>query len=207
MNELATLVIGMIFGGGILLMALAAAFLFWTAVQMRKESGDSKKETTAAIKANTVAIEKMRSEVALALSQMDAQRLYEASVGIQKVNKKLSESVTQLNKVVFAATPPGLDMSGINTPGFNLDEEAQDDARMIAERNRWLAQQPPDEIDPEQVSNFFAQRRRSGIYPIGSTPPAGGAYQAVAESQPEAPVATLPDLGGDDLSGEGELFK
>jgi hypothetical protein len=209
MNELAVLVIGMIFGGGILLMALAAAFIFYTAVQMRKESGDSKKETTAAIKANTAAIDKMRGEVALALSQMDAQRLYEASVAIQKASKLLIDTTQQLNKVVYAATPPDL-LGRPLMPGFNLEDEAMDDARMIAERNRWQAGQAP-EVSPQAVNDFFEERRRKnagGIYSVGSTPPAATAYETIAQQQPERQVETLPDIGGEEeLTGAGELFK
>jgi len=202
MNELAVLVIGMIFGGGILLMALAAAFIFYTAVQMRKDSSDAKKETTSALKANTVAIDKMRGEVALALSQMDAQRLYEASVAIQKASKLLISTASQLNKVVYAATPPEIPVE----QGWNLDEEAAEDARISAERNRWLAGQAPDEIDPKAVQDFFAQRqKRNGVFGVG-TPPPTTAYETLAQQQPEKPVETLPDLGGtDDLSGAGEF--
>jgi hypothetical protein len=204
-NELAILVIGMIFGGGILLMALAAGFLFWTAVQMRKDSGDAKKETTAAIKANTVAIDKMRGEVALALSQMDAQRLYEASVAIQKASKLLISSTAQLNKVVYAATPPDIPVE----QGWNLDEEAAEDARISAERNRWMAGQEPDAIDPAAVQDFFANRnKRNGVYSVGSTPPATTAYEELAQQQPMKPVETLPDFDPDsELTGAGEINK
>jgi len=209
MNDLALIAIGLLFGIVLCVVGVAAAFLFWTAIQMRKESADSRKETTAAIKSNTVAIDKMRGEVGLALSQMDAQRLYEASVAIVGAKKQLAQIVAHLNKVVYASQPPGLDMSG--TQGFTLEDEAADDQRMISERNRWLAQQQPDAIDPERVNDFFEQRRRSnrgGIHTMESTPPAAGAYQAVVEQQSEKPVATLPDLEPEsELAGTGELFK
>lgn len=200
MNDLALIAIGLLFGIVLAVVAGAAGFLFWTAIHMRKEAGESKKEVSAAIKANTVAIDKMRGEVALSLSQMDAQRLYEASVGIIGAKKQLTAIVNQLNKVVFAATP-----EVPSTPGFTMEEEAADDARMLDERNRWLAGEP---IDPEQVNDFFEQRRRNnkgGIHKIGSTPPPDGAYLSIREAQTERPVETLPDLGDEELTGVGEL--
>jgi hypothetical protein len=210
-NELALIAIGMMFGMVLLFVGIAAAFLFYTAVQMRKESAESKKSVTASLKSNTAAIDLLRSEVALSLSRMDAERLYEASVSIQKANKRLEQTAQMLSKIVFASTspPPGLDMTG--TPGFTMEEEAADDARMLDERNRWLAEQDHDPVDPAQVQDFFERRRRetrSGIHSIGSTPPANGAYTSVTQGQPEKPVATLPDLGGDeDLVGVSELAK
>jgi hypothetical protein len=109
-----------------------------------------------------------------------------------------------LNKVVYAATPPDIPVE----QGWNLDEEAAEDARISAERNRWMAGQEP-EIDPQQVNDFFASRqRRDGVFKIGSTPPATTAYQTLAEQQPEKPVETLPDFtGADDLAGVGEFNK
>ena len=69
-----------------------------------------------------------------------------------------------------------------------------------------MAQQQPETMDPAAVSDFFGRRRRDGIYSVGSTPPAGTAYQAVAEQQPERPVETLPDIGGDEeLVAHGEF--
>jgi hypothetical protein len=206
MNELALIAIGLLFGVVLSVVAIAAGTLFYVSVQMRRESTEAKRDVAAAIQLNTIAIDKMRGEVGLALSQMDAQRLYEASVAIQKVSKLLHGTVSQLNKVVYAAVPPGLDMGGPQTPGFTLEEEAADDARMLEERRRWQAEQTVPSVSPEAVSDFFEQRRRNGIYSVGSTPPATGAYQAVAEQQPERPVETLPDIGGDDdLTGQGEL--
>ena len=118
MNELALIAIGLLFGVVLAVVAIAAGFMFYTAIQMRRESTESKRDTVEAIRLNTIAIDKMRGEVGLALSQMDAQRLYEASVGIQRVNKNLMASVAQLNKIVFAAVPPGLEMNGTQPPGF-----------------------------------------------------------------------------------------
>lgn len=201
MNDLALIAIGLLFGIVLAVVAGAAGFLFWTAIQMRKEAAESKKEVSAAIKSNTVAIDKMRGEVALALGQMDAQRLYEASVGIIGAKKQLTAIVNQLNKVVFAAAPEPAPPTG-----FTMEDEAADDARMIEERNRWLAQQP-DPIPAEQVNDFFEQRRRNnkgGIRSM-STPPPDGAYLSITEAQPEKPVATLPDLGDEELTGVGEL--
>ena len=210
MNDLALIAIGMMFGMVLLLVGIAAAFLFYTAVQMRKESAESKKSVAAALKANTAAIDLLRSEVALSLSRMDAERLYEASVSIQKANKRLGATAQMLSKIVFASTSPapGLDMTG--TPGFTMEEEAADDARMLDERNRWLADQQPEPVNAAQVNDFFAERRRhqrGGIHTIGSTPPPNGAYQSVTQDQPEKPVATLPDLGDEDLVSISELAK
>lgn len=211
MNDLALIAIGMMFGMVLLAVGFAAAFLFYTALQMRKESAESKKIVTTSLKTNSTAIDLLRSEVALSLSRMDAERLYDASVSIQKANKRLGQTAQMLSKIVFASTSsaPGLDMG--NTPGFTMEDEAADDARMLEERNRWLNEQQPEPVDPAQVSDFFERRRRetrSGIHSIGSTPPAGNAYQSVTQDQPEKPVATLPDLGGDeDLVGITELAK
>lgn len=200
-NELALISIGLLFGIVLAVVTVASGFLFVTAARMRRESNDAKREVSEAIRLNTLAIDKMRGEVGLALSQMDAQRIYESSVAILGARRELAGVVTQLKKIVYAV--PG-EPSAPTTPGFTLEEEAADDARMIAERNRWNAQQT-EPIDPEQVNDYFAKRRRSGVFSMGSTPPAESAFAEAVSQQPERGVETLPDLGDDELSGQGEL--
>lgn len=202
MNDLALIVIGLLFGLVLAVVSGAAGFLFYTAVQMRKENADTRRQTSSVIADNTSAIDRMRGEVSTALTQMDAQRLYEASVAVQKNSKQLSQIIGHLNRIVFSVPTDTPSMPQM--PGFNLEDEASDDARMLEERNRWLAGQSPD-ITPEQVQDFFANRRRNGVFSVGSTPPAVGAYQSIAEEQIEKPVSTLPDLDdGNDLTEIGE---
>ncbi len=202
MNDLALIVIGLLFGLVLAVVSGAAGFLFYTAVQMRKENADTQRQTSSVIADNTSAIDRMRGEVSTALTQMDAQRLYEASVAVQKNSKQLSQIIGHLNRIVFSVPTDTPSMPQM--PGFNLEDEASDDARMLEERNRWLAGQSPD-ITPEQVQDFFANRRRNGVFSVGSTPPAVGAYQSIAEEQIEKPVSTLPDLDdGNDLTEIGE---
>ncbi len=133
MNDFALIAIGLLFGIVLAVVAVAAAFLFYTAIHMRRESAEAKKEVSAAVKSNTAAIDKMRGEVALALGQMDAQRIYESSVAILGAKKELNSVVSQLKKIVYASVP-----AEPAQQGFAMDEEAADDARMLEERDRWL---------------------------------------------------------------------
>lgn len=201
MNDLALIAIGLLFGIVLAVVMIAAAFLFWTAIQMRKEASEAKRDVAKAMRECTQAITEIRIEVANSLAKLNPDRVDEAYAGIVKSHRTLSGIVGQLNKIVFAAVTPEM------PTGFAMDDEAADDARMLAERNRWMAQQTP-EVSQDQVNDFFASRRRSGIYSVGSTPPATGAYQAIAEQQVEKPPQTLPDLEPDaELAGTGELFK
>lgn len=201
MNDLALIAIGLLFGIVLAVVMIAAAFLFWTAIQMRKEAADAKRDVAKAMRECTQAINEIRIEVANSLAKLNPDRVDEAYAGIVKSHRTLSGIVGQLNKIVFAAVTPEM------PTGFAMDDEAADDARMLAERNRWMAQQAP-EVSQEQVNDFFANRRRNGVYSVGSTPPATGAYQAIAEQQAEKPPQTLPDLDPDaELAGTGELFK
>lgn len=201
MNDLALIAIGLLFGIVLAVVMIAAAFLFWTAIQMRKEASEAKRDVAKAMRECTQAITEIRIEVANSLAKLNPDRVDEAYAGIVKSHRTLSGIVGQLNKIVFAAVQPEM------PTGFAMDDEAADDARMLAERNRWMAQQAP-EVSQEQVNDFFATRRRNGVYSVGSTPPATGAYQAIAEQQVEKPPQTLPDLEPDaELAETGELFK
>lgn len=208
MNELALIAIGAVIGASLCLVSGVGALMLWSVYRIRKDNEAVTKGIVTLLQQNAVAMDKLRGEVGLSLSRMDAERLYEASLAIQKSAKSLSVQVAALNKAVFAGAPQGLD---VTNPEFTLADEAEDDARMIGERNRW-ASGLSEEDQAKAVNDFFATRRRAaqaGIHPIGSTPPYTG-YEAMQEQQPQ-PSAGLPDFAdaagedGLDLTGVPEL--
>lgn len=212
LNDLALLAIGLGLGLALSLVAVMVAALLYVAYRQREQSRQAQLQITQLLQSSTQAIDKLRGEVGLSLSRMDAERLYEASLAIQRASRSLSSQVGALNKAVFAQSSlgPGLDVSnggyGQSLPEqFTMEDEAADDERMLREANRWnggpsvspAAVPDPlasltDEEKSHRVQRFFEQRRQqvrtaTGIRSISDTPPAAGAgaYRSLLEEAEE----------------------
>lgn len=225
LNDLALLAIGIGFGLALALVAVMVYFLY----RASREIAHNGEQIAHVLAAQTETMNRTRSEVTAMLQKIDAERLYAASLAIQRASKSLSAQVSTLQSVIFAQpASPALDFS----PG-GLDEEAADDAAAQA----WLGrQQPPpsplsslsEEEQAARVQQFFERRRQPGgaygspdpyIVPpaAGAAPPAfgSGAYSTLAEqaaaaiTPPRPPVAedfdTAAGEAGLDLTEKGEL--
>lgn len=216
MNDLALIAIGAAAGFFLAVIAVMVAALWHIATGFRRTVIAALAKNTEAFTAQTAIVDKLRAEVALALSRMDAERLYEASLAVQRSAKSLSAQIATLQKVVFAQpAPPAFDL-GPET--FGMDDEAADDARILAEQARWAQPDPLAGLSEEEknrrVQQFFEQRRQDGISRFGSSPPTAGAgaYASLIEEAqqrvpPTPPPGDFDDASGEDgdLSGNGEL--
>jgi hypothetical protein len=220
MNSLALLSIGLGLGLLLALMVIAAASLLWAASRMFRTAAAIQKITVAATDRLSVDLGKLQTEVSLHLSRMDAERIYECSLALQQSARTLKKQIGSLQSLVYASSAsasPAIDTSPAPA-AFSMDDEAVDDARMVSERNRWLAGQEgedplaglSEEEKQERVSQFFARRRHSNgsadaatdIHPIGaassississlsSTPPVTGAYASLLERSRQQQSAT-----------------
>lgn len=215
MNDLALIAIGAAAGFFLAVIAVMVAALWHIATGFRRTVIAALNKNAEAAAAQSHIVDKLRSEVALAMSKMDAERMYEASLAIQRASKSLNVQVDTLQKAVFAhPAPPAFDL-GPDT--FTIEDEAAEDARIIAERNRWAQPDPlaglTDEEKNRRVSLFFEQRRRDGMSRMGSAPPTAGAgaYATLleeAQPAPAKPPADIHEEGSEepwDLDGKGEL--
>lgn len=135
MNDLALLAIGIGFGVGIALIAAMVYALYSANVQLRRDTASSHKTISDWLQKNYSENTKLRLEVTTALSRLDAERLYDASVSLQRLVKSLALQVDTMQRAIYAQpAQPAIDF----TAG-GMSEEAEDDARMLAERNRWAA--------------------------------------------------------------------
>lgn len=215
MNELALIAIGAAFGLALALVAVMVYALVTTATGFRRTVNASLTKVADELAAQKMSLNVLRADISASLSRMDAERLYEASLAVQRSAKSLSAQITTLQKVVFAQ--PAID-TGPET--FGIEDEAEDDARMLAEQARWAGQPDPlaglsEEEKNRRVQQFFQNRPRGGISHFGSAPPTAGAgaYASLLEEAqqrvpPTPPPGDFDDANGEDgldLSGKGEL--
>lgn len=230
LNDLALLAIGAFLGGALFLIAAMCAALCYSTYKQREQTKVAQTYLTHLLEQNTVAQGQLRSDVTLALSRMDAERLYDASLAIQRASKSLNSQVSLLNKAVFAQNPlgPGLDLTTPPLPeSFTMDDEAADDERMLREAGRWDGGPRNHLVDPlaglsEEEKNFrvqqFFERRRKAqagapMSPIADIHPVGESaysalFDAAKERQDNPQPPALPDLGGveaEELTDKGEL--
>lgn len=231
MNDLALIAIGCGFGLSLALVSVLACFLAWSTYKQRELTQTAQKNLARLLESNMQSVDRLRGEVTLALSRMDAERLYAASLQIQRASRSLGQQVDTLQRALFASQH-GPAISTGPDPAFSLDEEALDDERLVAERARWQGAHQPqpgpldglsDEEKAARVQQFFQRRRgeqaggTGGIYSPASTPPAAGSgiyaslleeVQATQPFVPRAAPADFDDAGtgdGVDLTEKGEL--
>jgi len=227
MNDLALLAIGIGFGLAIGLVAVMVFVLYRTATSFSRTTNAALSHSADALAANKLAMQQLRGEVSVGLSKIDAEKMYSASLQLQRLVKSLGQQVDTMQKALYAQPPaPAIDWT---SPGTGMDTEAEDDARMLAERNRWRA--PSSSTNPDQyVSPTFStndplaglseeerrlrtleyfERRRAATAgfpyvgpsnPLSSTPPTAGSgiYASLLDEANQRPPASSVPL---DFSG------
>jgi len=206
MNDLALLAIGIGMGLALALVAVMVYSLYRLVTQFRSSAAALLARVHEALAADKFSMDQLRGEVTLALSRVDAERLYSASLTLNRLVKSLASQVDTLQRALFAQPPaPAIDWT---SPGTGLDDEAADDARMLAERARWQpisqpASQPTNQPPPDplvslteeekslRVQQFF-ERRRAEQAAAGMTV-GSGAYQPFTGSV--LPPSTPPAAG------------
>lgn len=135
MNDLALLAIGI--GGGLCLSLIAVMVysLYHTVNSFTRTINSALHRIDDQLAAGKLATQQMQNNVNFALSRLDAEALRSSSLAIQRSAKSLALQVDQLQKVVFAQ--PSQPATDFTTAGLGIEEEAEDDARMLAENNRW----------------------------------------------------------------------
>jgi hypothetical protein len=217
LNVLALLVIGAGLGGCLLLVAVLTYALWRIGRKVERRLGRVDQRGAQMVESAgqvLAACAALKQDVAAALARIDAERLYAASLAIQRASKSLGAQVSELQRTVFAQPPaPAIDLSGGGNydygPGygpppppeqFTLDDEAADDARMWQDRSRWQgagagseSAGPLDSLTPEekarQVQQYFEQRRMDATSRGGITP------FAPAPTVPAPPSSTPPTFG------------
>lgn len=188
MNELsllAFLVIGLLAGILLALLAVAVLLLWRAANKFQQQLDRVQAATNDALHSVTNNLAIFRGDVTRSLGNLDADRLHDASFQIQSSNKSLKELVASLQSLIYAQN--GIDPSRINVgtestslfpSSYGLDDEAQDDARMLQDRERWQREAMQRQ---QQAAIPFRQ-------PTGSTPPVAGysGYTPVTDEEREA---------------------
>jgi hypothetical protein len=205
MNDLALLAIGL-FGGFLLAVIAVLVYVLWSSARKMQHSLGVFFNTIPTLRDSiSNSVDKLRGDVSVGLSKMDAEKMYAASIQLQRLVKSLGQQVDTMQKALYAQPPaPAIDW----TPaGTGLDEEAADDARMIAERNRWAAmsgvgaggigRHPEDQLnDPlagfsddekrQRTLEYFERRRAAQ---------AGFPYPPASPASPFSPASTPPAAG------------
>lgn len=223
MNSLDILALLAIGGGLGLVLALVAVMvyaIYHLAATLRRTASRSLAQVAEVLKAQEMAISHLRTEVSQALARVDAERLYAASLAIQRASKSLGAQTAELQRVLFAQPghAPALDLAGGLDYGMSAGMEPEDEINSGSVDP--LAGLTPDERE-QRVQQFFAARNRERVGRPGSgnqqdirsvagmaagtgtgAPPAfgSGAYAALAEEaarlQSAAPIPVPADFSG-----------
>lgn len=125
MTTLSILIIGLFAGLLIAMLAGSTILLTYIAWRIHRDSQLSAAASRRAVNSSTMAIDRMRGEVALALSSMDANRLHDASLAIQHGVKSFQQTVATLSQLVFKAGVSdgnmGLDFATSTQPNYYDD--------------------------------------------------------------------------------------
>ncbi len=143
---LALAAFGLFFGCLLALLGVAAALLYQAATRLCTEHT----KMLDAVTQSSAAANSLRLDMLSALAKFDPDRLHEASQMIQRGAQSLATQTQSLGKLLYASAASSA--AGINQlfdplgnpqprsqESFGLDDEAADDARMLAERARWAA--------------------------------------------------------------------
>ena len=214
MNDLALLAIGVGFGLILALVAVMTYSLHSTAKNLRQDLSSAVANLTTTATTSAQSIHQFRNDLTAAISRLDGDRIYAASVSLQRTAKSLAATTSSLEHAVLAQpSSPAIDttFSGMTS----LDEEAADDARMLAERGRWQASSStstayPDPLNPlaglseeekqRRINDFFRQRARQSGQPaaLSDLNSFSSLSSSISTSAPPAPgsgaYASLLDL-------------
>lgn len=140
--------------------------------------------------------DRLRLDLLAALSKLDADRLALASHAIQRSAQSLTTQTQALAKLLYASNPAAnpamLDPLGNMTrEAFSMEEEADDDARMLAERERWQQQAAANAV------NSGWQTRSRGPFagpPVTNLTYAEDLTDEAASTTSHDPVMGTPDI-------------
>jgi len=206
---------GLLFGVLLTLLAAGVIGVLWATWQQRKEGIAARTLINQVIARNTSAIALLKTEVAMALNRMDADRIHDAGMAIQAGVKSLHGSVQTLSKLLYATPGAGagtVDQYGISNSGLTgmagmvgnntpMDEEAEQDA---AQDEQWSAR-------PRQVQDMYSTKPAWAQGIAAQTENPFEAYRAVQQAKEDAaqgrpspvPISVLPDVDeGHDLDAQ-----
>lgn len=103
MSSLALIIIGILAGFLVTFTLGITVVVGYLSYHHHQDMKIARELMTRTVNRSTIAIDRMRGEVQLALSSMDADRLHDASLTIQQGVKSLQSTVGSLGKLVFAA--------------------------------------------------------------------------------------------------------
>lgn len=184
MTPLAFTVIGLFAGLLLAFLAGSIGLMVYIFRQSKLESAANQTRILRALNASTIAMDKMRGEVALALSSMDANRLHEASLTIQHGVKQFQQAVGGLSKLVFAAGAAGDSMGLDAVNNYSPEVEAHYDKAGYAHAQAHQA------VDP-----FSVWRAEQNMKAAAA---AGYATQPTAPTLPDMQQADGRPLGDED---------
>lgn len=103
MQSFGLMAIGLLLGILLVIGAVCAFMLYRSASKLEAEALAMRAQILATLRRNTSAIDTLRGEVSLSLSHMDADRLHDASVAIQRGSKHLAGVVANLHNLVYSS--------------------------------------------------------------------------------------------------------
>ena len=136
---------------------------------------------TEAITVNSAATDKLRTELTFLLQQVDAERMYQASLGLQRSARQLVTTVNLLHKLVYDSQREAAPIVDEMTETMDAAEAATAGDADVADRlaaEQWQAR--PRRSWPPSTG--------MGMQPAASAP-------AAAAPEPLPPVHPLPDIG------------
>lgn len=200
MNSFGLVSIGLVLGLVVATLVVAIAAMIYLAWQQRSSIRSVRVAAQRLVAENTVAVDKLRTEVTMLLQQVDAERMYQASLGMQRGVRQLTETVAMLSKLVYASgagAPESSPGPTISYPTRSMDADQTSAAGILGE----------DEADRIQAEQWLTRPGRSWPPVTGM---AAQAAQPEPQQQPEAlpPVHPLPDIHdaySDDIADTTDL--
>jgi len=161
MNDLALLSIGLGLGLALALVAVMVYVLYRAAQRLSQSAS----RMLVSVQRVEVVTNNLRADLTAALSRLDADRLYTASLQLQRLVKSFTLQVDTLQRTVFTQPPaPALDFSQAGMAvGTELDEEAADDARMLREVGRWQQPQSINQPAIDPLANLSEDEKRRRV--------------------------------------------
>lgn len=158
MNELAIIVVGIILGLSVALLAGSIGVLAYLSWRQRELMTASIHSIQQALTRSNDVVSQLRIDVIHSLTAIDANRLSEASLAIQHSSKALNNTVSALNKVVFAA--------GMGDAGMGLPNAQYDEMRDLPQQGNFI------EYDTRQANQAIHQQQAgiSGAADVGWPP-------------------------------------
>lgn len=188
MNPLAYATIGIIIGLTFTLSWAAIAILIYFSYRQRSEIATSQAATRRAIAQSTIAIDRIRGEVSLALSSMDADKLHTSAITLQHGVKSFQAAIGSLSKLVYTAgagDSMGLEGNaarGANDPNYYAYQDSLFQQQAAGQR-------VAEPYAPDVISEFAEWKERAAMREAAS----------LGHATP-LPSPTLPDIQHEDGS-------